>query len=371
MRAAEDHVGAPGGKNPPASGVRPVVSELRGLPLSVLDLAPVTSGSSHGVALSHSLELARRAEQLGYERYWVAEHHNMPGIASSAPAVLIAHLAAGTERIRVGSGGVMLPNHPPLVVAEQFGMLEALHPGRIDLGIGRAPGTDPVTASALRRSVDALSAEDFPQQLMDLMHFFGGDFPDDHPYRAITATPGLGDTPSIWLLGSSDYSAQVAGILGLPFAFAHHFSAVNTVPALRLYRRCFRPSAALERPYTLIGVAVICADSDERATWLAGPGALSFLRLRSGRPGTFPTPEQAAAYPYTDAERHFVASRLSNQVIGGPETVRRGLEELLERTEVDEMMLTTMVHDPEDRLRSYEAVAELAGLAERTDATRA
>jgi luciferase family oxidoreductase group 1 len=342
---------------------------VRTVPVSVLDLAPVPSGSSPSEALGHSIELARRAEQLGYTRLWVAEHHNMPGIASSAPAVLIAHLASATDRLRVGSGGVMLPNHPPLVVAEQFGMLEALHPGRIDLGIGRAPGTDQVTAAALRRSADALSAEDFPQQLMDLLAFFTGTFPPGHPYSAITAVPGLGNMPSIWLLGSSGYSAQVAGLLGLPFAFAHHFSAENTIPALRLYRETFRPSRSLPEPYALIGVAAICAESDERARWLAAPGILSFVRLRAGRPGTFPTPEEAAAHTYSPSERAIAEHRLANQVVGGPDTVREGLEGLIEATGADELMITTMVHDHHDRLRSYELIAEVAGLDGRGVAT--
>jgi luciferase family oxidoreductase group 1 len=345
------------------------VKDLLTVPLSVLDLAPVVAGSNSAQALGHSLELARRTEDLGYGRYWVAEHHNMPGIASSAPAVLIAHLAAGTDRMRIGSGGVMLPNHPPLVVAEQFGMLEALHPGRIDLGIGRAPGTDQVTAAALRRTAAAMSAEDFPQQLMDLLGFFSGNFPPGHPYRSITATPGLGYSPSIWLLGSSGYSAQVAGMLGLPFAFAHHFSAENTIPALRLYRETFRPSEVLEESYAMIGVSVLCAETDEHAQWLAGPGLLSFVRLRSGRPGPFPTPEEAAAYQYTPGEKSIARSRMANQVIGSPETVRRGLDQLLADTGVDELMVTTMVHSHADRLRSYQLVAEMAGLNDRVVAT--
>lgn len=344
---------------------------LRTVPLSVLDLAPVVSGSSASVALGRSVELAQLAEQLGYRRYWVAEHHNMPGIASSAPAVLIAHLASVTEHIRVGSGGVMLPNHPPLVVAEQFGTLEALHPGRIDLGIGRAPGTDPVTATALRRSVDALSAEDFPEQLIDLLGFFSGTFPDDHPYRSITAVPGRGNTPAIWVLGSSGYSAQVAGLLGVPFAFAHHFSAENTLPALRLYREAFRPSAVLEQPYAMIGVSVICAESDEEAERLARPGILSFVRLRSGRPGPFPTPQDAAEYQFTPSERRIVESRRSGQVLGGPDTVRRRLDELLNDTGADELMITTMVYDQADRLHSYRRVADLAGLAAHASSNRA
>ena len=241
--------------------------------LSVLDLAIVGEGSSHAEALAHSVDLARAVERLGYHRHWVAEHHNMPGIASSAPAVLAATLAAETERIRVGSGGVMLPNHVPLVVAEQFGMLEALHPGRIDLGIGRAPGTDGITAAALRRSVEALSDEDFPRQLAELIGFFRGEFPEGHPYNRITAVPGVGDQPEIWLLGSSGYSAQLAGMLGMRFSFAHHFMPRNTDAALELYRSNFRPSDQLSEPYAMVAVAAICADDDERARYLSGPCA--------------------------------------------------------------------------------------------------
>ncbi len=338
------------------------MTSLRTIPLSVLDLAPVVDGSTASAALAHTVDLARRAEQLGYMRYWVAEHHNMPGIASSAPAVLIARLASVTERMRVGSGGAMLPNHAPLVVAEQFGMLEAMHPGRIDLGIGRAPGTDPVTAAALRRTAHGLSADEFPSQFVDLLSFFRGDWPERHPYRGITAVPALGNMPAVWLLGSSDYSAQVAGLLGLPFAFAHHFSARNTLPALRAYRERFRPSEVLAEPYAMIGVSVICAESDERARWLAGPGELSFVRLRSGRPGPFPTPDEAAAHEYTPDERAILASRDSGSVTGGPETVERRLDELLAETEADELMITTVVHDHEDRVSSYERIARLAGL---------
>jgi luciferase family oxidoreductase group 1 len=342
------------------------VASLRNVSLSVLDLAPVASGSTASEALANSVQLAQLAERLGYRRFWVAEHHNMPGIASSSPAVLIAHLASLTDHIRVGSGGVMLPNHTPLVVAEQFGMLEALHPGRIDLGIGRAPGTDPVTAAALRRSVDTLSAEDFPEQLMDLFGFFSGTFPDGHPYRAITAVPGLGNSPAVWLLGSSGYSAQVAGLLGLPFAFAHHFSAENTLPALRLYRESFRPSSVLEHPYVMLGVSVICAESDEDAEGLARPGILSFVRLRSGRPGPLPTPLAAAEYQFTPSERRVVESRRASQVLGGPDTVRRGLDDLLQSTDADELMVTTIVYDQADQLRSYQRIADLADLPART-----
>ncbi|RLK12402.1 luciferase family oxidoreductase group 1 [Micromonospora sp. M71_S20] len=323
------------------------------VPLSVLDLAPVAAGATAGAALRHTTELARRTEELGYRRFWVAEHHNMPAIASSAPAVLLAHLAAHTSTIRLGSGGVMLPNHAPLVVAEQFGTLEALHPGRIDLGIGRAPGTDQVTALALRRTMEGLSAEGFPRELADLMNYFSGERPGP-----ITATPGLGEQPAVWLLGSSGFSAQLAGLLGLPFSFAHHFSAQNTVPALALYRQHFRPSKWLEQPYAMVAVNAVCADTDERAEWLAGPAALSFLRLRSGRPEPLSTPDEAAAYPYTEAEREFVRQRRDGQATGSPETVRRQLGELLARTGADELMLTTLVYDVADRVRSYELIAE-------------
>jgi luciferase family oxidoreductase group 1 len=323
------------------------------VPLSVLDLAPVAAGTTAGAALRHTTELARRTEELGYHRFWVAEHHNMPAIASSAPAVVIAHLAAATTTIRVGSGGVMLPNHAPLVVAEQFGTLEALHPNRIDLGIGRAPGTDQVTALALRRTMEGLSAEGFPQELADLVNYFTGDRPGP-----ITASPGRGDMPAVWLLGSSGFSAQLAGLLGLPFSFAHHFSGTNTLPALALYRQHFRPSQWLEKPYAMVAVSAICAESDEHAQWLAGPAALSFLRLRAGRPAPLSTPEEAAAYPYTDAEREFVRQRQDGQLLGSPATVRRQATELLARTGADELMLTTMVYDIAERARSFELIAE-------------
>ncbi|WBB67351.1 LLM class flavin-dependent oxidoreductase [Micromonospora sp. WMMD812] len=323
------------------------------VPLSVLDLAPVATGATAGEALRHTTELARRTEELGYHRFWVAEHHNMPGIASSAPAVLIAHLAAATSTIRLGSGGVMLPNHAPLVVAEQFGTLEALHPGRIDLGIGRAPGTDQVTALALRRTMEGLSAEGFPRELTDLMNYFSGEEPGP-----ITATPGLGQQPAVWLLGSSGFSAQLAGLLGLPFSFAHHFSAQNTLPALTLYRQSFRPSRWLDKPYAMVAVNAVCADTDERAEWLAGPAGLSFLKLRSGRPGPLATPEEAAAYPYTEVEREFVAQRREGQAMGSPDTVRRQLTDLLARTGADELMVTTLVYDVADRVRSYQLIAE-------------
>jgi luciferase family oxidoreductase group 1 len=331
--------------------------------LSVLDLAVVADGSGVSQALEESIELARGVERLGYRRFWVAEHHNMPGIASSATAVLIGHIAAATTSLRVGSGGIMLPNHAPLVIAEQFGTLEALHPGRIDLGIGRAPGTDQVTALALRRTPQALAADDFPQQLGELLAFFKGEFPETHPFRTITAVPGFGDQPELWLLGSSGFSAQLAGMLGLPFSFAHHFSSGNTLPALAMYRSCFRPSPTLTKPHAMVAVSVICAETDEQAQWLAGPSRLAFARLRSGRPGRLPTPEEAAAHEYSPTEQLILDSRTTGQIVGDPETVRAGLEALIRETQADELMVTAMIHGYGDRLRSYELVAGLAELA--------
>jgi luciferase family oxidoreductase group 1 len=328
------------------------------LPLSVLDLAVVPSGGTSGQALRDSVALAQEAERLGFRRFWVAEHHGMPGVASSAPPVLLAAVAGATSRIRVGSGGVMLPNHAPLVVAEQFGTLEALHPGRVDLGIGRAPGTDPRTAAALRRTAGPLSADDFPQQLLQLQAYFAGE------HEGLLAVPAAGNAPDVWLLGSSGYSAQLAGLLGLPFAFAHHFSAENTVPALALYRSSFRPSEHLPEPYAAICVSVVCAKDDDEAARIALPGALSFLRLRSGRPGTFPSPEEAAEHPWTPGELAWAQDRAAQQAVGGPMTVRARLDALVAETQADELMLTTMVHDPADRLRSFRLVAGLARSAE-------
>ncbi|MFF4417849.1 LLM class flavin-dependent oxidoreductase [Streptosporangium sp. NPDC001559] len=338
--------------------IRGVARGTAEVPLSILELAVVGSGVSPTRALRASTELARRAEEWGYHRIWVAEHHGMPSVASSSPAVLIAHLAAATRTIRLGSGGVMLPNHAPLVVAEQFGTLHALHPGRIDLGLGRAPGTDQATARALRRN--GPDADDFPEQLAELTAFLDGSFPEGHPLRKVVATPRTPESgrPPIWLLGSSGFSAQLAGVLGLPFAFAHHFSAANTLPALELYRSAFQPSAVLERPYAMIGVSAVAAETPERALSLALPGALSMLRLRRGAPQPVPTPEEARDHPYTPAERVFVEDYLSNVVLGDPGEVREGLNALRKRTEADELMVTTMVHDPEDRIRSYELLAQ-------------
>ena len=335
------------------------------VPLSVLDLSPVPTGVATAEALRRTVDLARHVERWGYGRYWVAEHHNMPGIASSAPAVLVGQVASATSTMRVGSGGVMLPNHVPLVVAEQFGMLEAIYPGRIDLGIGRAPGTDRVTAQALRRNIESLSDEDFPEQLAELREYFadhevGGQ--PGQPGRRVRAIPAEGNMPAVWLLGSSGYSAQLAGLLGLPFAFAHHFSSANTLPALALYRRAFMPSAVLAEPFCLISVSVVCAQDDQRARWLHGSSRLSMLRLRTGHPSTLPTPEEAAEYPYNDAERAVVAEATASHVVGDPAAVGASLRELAERTGVDELMVTTSTYAHADRLDSYRLLAEAAVL---------
>jgi len=331
-----------------------------GIPLSVLDLAPVAEGFTPADALRNSLGLAPRVEQLGYRRYWVAEHHNMPGIASSSPPVLLSRVGAETSTIRLGSGGVMLPNHSSLVVAEQFGMLEALNPGRIDLGIGRAPGTDQLTASALRRA--HIGPEHFPEQLLELCNYFDGEWPEDHPFRHITATPGLGYEPQLWMLGSSTYGAQAAGALGWRYSFAHHFASANTMAAVQAYREAFKPGGDIEAPYLMLGVSVVCAETDERAEWLASPGKLSFVRLRSGRPGKFPTPEEAAAHEYSPQEELLLTQRVGSQIVGSPETVLAGLRDLVERTAADELIITTAVHAHEDRVRSYELIAESIGL---------
>ena len=327
------------------------------IPLSVLDLAPISSGRSVQDAVQESIALARHTEALGYGRMWVAEHHGMPGIASSAPAVLLAALGAATSTIRVGSGGVMLPNHSPLVVAEQFATLEALYPGRVDLGLGRAPGTDQRTSKLLRRG----DSDDFPGDLALLRALLQG------PVQGIVAAPAGDSAPDVWLLGSSGYSAQLAGLLGLPFAFAHHFSGENTVPALSLYRSTFSPGVLAE-PHAMICASVLVADDDETARREALPGALSFVHLRQGRPGVLPTVAQAHAYDWSPQERAFAEQRLDSQVLGSPESVASGLERLLDDTGADELMVTTAAHDPAVRLRSY---ALLAGLGSRETGTLA
>ncbi|MEU4922026.1 LLM class flavin-dependent oxidoreductase [Streptomyces parvus] len=355
-------------------GIRGAAAGTATVPLSVLDLVTVGQGRTATQALRTSVEIAKLTESRGFHRFWVAEHHSMPGVASSSPAVILAHIAAHTERIRLGSGGVMLPNHAPLVIAEQFGTLEAMAPGRIDLGLGRAPGTDGATAAALRRT-DRLNegADDFPQQLMELIRFLDDDFPDGHPYARIHAVPGpvqatspggvqSAHRPPVWLLGSSGFSARLAGTLGLPFAFAHHFSAQNTIPALDLYRESFRPSAVLDAPYALIGVSALAADDEREARRQVLTGALSMVRLRTGRPGLIPSPEEAEAYDFSPMEREFVDGWLGNVIHGTADEVRTGLDDLAKRTGADELMITANAHGGDARLRSYGLIADAYGL---------
>ena len=321
--------------------------------LSVLDLAVVSDGSSSADALVATTRLAQRADELGYHRFWVAEHHNMALVASTAPAVLIAHLAASTTRIKLGSGGVMLPNHPPLVVAEQFAMLEALHPGRIDLGVGRAPGTDPATAAALRRSPDALGAEDFPRDLLDLMGLLGDRRIEHGAWTRFRATPVATSQPDIVLLGSSGYSAQVAGQLGLAFAFAHHFDVPGTLEAIAWYRDSFRPSAVLDEPYTIVTASVLAGDDAEDADYLAGPARLAVLAIRTGRPAALLSPDKAANHPDLAVAR----AMPSNRIIGTGDEVVGALRDLATRTEADELMLSTMAYGVEDRIKTLELVS--------------
>jgi luciferase family oxidoreductase group 1 len=334
--------------------------------LSVLDVSPVSSDSTGAQALQNTLDLARLADRLGYERYWLAEHHNLPTIASSSPEVMVGHVAGATERIRVGAGGIMLPNHAPLKVVETFRVLEALHPGRIDLGIGRAPGTDPVTASALRRSKDtsrAAGAEDFPQQFGELLAFAGEGFPEDHPFHSMTAMPGEVGLPPIWLLGSSGYSARAAAQMGLGYAFASHFSPADPTAFMRDYRENFEPSEYFESPSAIIAVSVICGESDEHARELASSMQLAWVRMRSGKPSPLPSPEEAMAYQYNSVERHLAESYLSMQIMGDVETVREKVEQIAEQNGVDEIMVTTNVYDHHERLRSYERLAEVFEVA--------
>ena len=324
--------------------------------LSVLDLAMLREGATSAEALSDTTALARRADALGYSRFWVAEHHNMATVASTTPPVLIAHLAANTHNIRLGSGGVMLPNHPPLVVAEQFAMLEALYPGRIDLGIGRAPGTDHATAIALRRSADALGAEDFPRHLIDLMGLLGDVRADEGLWDQFRATPVATSSPWIVLLGSSGYSAELAGHLGLPFSFAHHFdlgSRENTVRAFELYRARFQPSAVLDEPFAIVSANVLTAPTAEEADFQAGPGRLMSLARRTGRFDPVCSPESAARNPGLAAARTIPTNRL----VGAPELVADQLELLAEDTQADEVMVATMTHGIEERCQSLELLA--------------
>jgi luciferase family oxidoreductase group 1 len=322
-------------------------------PLSVLDLSPIVRGGDAAQALHHSLDLARHAERWGYRRYWLAEHHNLGGVASAATAVAIGYVAGGTSTIRVGSGGVMLPNHAPLVIAEQFGTLESLYPGRIDLGLGRAPGTDPRTARALRRD-QSLGADSFPQDVMELRSYFLPAAPG----QAVRAVPGVGLNVPIWLLGSSLFSAGLAAALGLPFAFAGHFAPDQMMAALASYRRDFVPSAALARPYAMVGAGVFGADTDAEARRLFTSALQQFVQLRRGTPGPLPPPVDSMAGRWTDLERAGVEHALGQAIVGDAATVRAGLEALTERTGADEIILTAQIYDHAARLHSFEIAAQ-------------
>jgi luciferase family oxidoreductase group 1 len=326
------------------------------VPLSILDLSPITEGSDAGQALRNSLDLARHVERLGYRRYWMAEHHNLPGIASAATAVALAHVAAGTSHIKIGAGGIMLPNHAPLLIAEQFGTLAALHPGRVELGLGRAPGSDQLTLRAMRRNLLA-DVDQFPQDVIELM----GYFEPAEPGQRVQAVPGAGLRVPLWILGSSLYGAQLAAILGLPFAFASHFAPAMLAQAVAIYRQRFRPSAQLAAPHVMLGVAVVAAESDEEARYLFSSLQQSTLNNRLGRPGRVPPPVrdfEAQLDPYA---RAVVADALGAAMVGGPETVRRALAEFVAETGANELMVTANIFDHEKRKRSFEIVAEVAG----------
>lgn len=332
--------------------------------LSVLDLSPVPSGSSSADALRNTLDLARFADEIGYERYWLAEHHNTSLLASPAPEVMIGHVASVTKRIRVGSGGIMLPNHSPLKVAETFRLLEALHPGRVDLGIGRAPGTDQMTALALRRSRAAMNVDDFPQQLAELLAFFSRSFPDNHPFSKIRAIPDDVPTPRIWLLGSSDFSARLAAQLGLGFAFAHHISPSPAVEALRLYHERFRPSEYFTEPNSILAVSAICAETDALAQELASSADLTLLRFQKGNhQGALPGVAEAKAYPYTDYDREIIDANRARLFVGSPAAIRDQLSRFAAQTGVREIMITTMIHDHALRRRSYALLADAFALS--------
>ena len=325
-------------------------------PLSILDLAPITDGGDAARALRNSLDLAQHAEGWGYRRYWVAEHHNMDGVASSATAVLVGYIAGATKTIRVGSGGVMLPNHAPLVIAEQFGTLATLYPGRIDLGIGRAPGTDRLTMRALRRHLAASDEEEgFPRDVQELQAYLGDGGPDQ-PVRAI---PGIGTRVPIWLLGSSLYSAQLAAYLGLPFAFASHFAPDMLLQALQVYRSTYRPSAEWPAPHAMVGVNVIAAASDDEAAWLFTSLQQRFLGMQRGQRGPLPKPIDPALLEsmWTAQEKHGVQRMLAATAVGSPHSVRRQLDAIVEQTAADELIVAGAIHDHAARLRSYQLLA--------------
>jgi luciferase family oxidoreductase group 1 len=330
--------------------------ESRVIPFSVLDLAPINRGSDAAQAFRNSLDLAQHAERWDYRRFWLAEHHNMPGIASAATAVVIGYIAGGTKTIRVGSGGIMLPNHAPLVIAEQFGTLQSLYGGRIDLGLGRAPGTDQRTARALRRDL-AASAENFPRDVMELQALLGPLQPD----QAVRAVPGTGLRVPIWLLGSSTFSAQLAALLGLPFAFASHFAPAELMRALDMYRSRFQPSQQLREPYAMVGVNVFAANTDAEAQRLFTSLQQQFISLRRGTPGPLPPPVDNMDDHWSPMEQAGVEQSLAYSVIGTPDTVERGLRALIAETGADELMLTAQIYDHAARLRSFEIAAEVRG----------
>jgi len=324
------------------------------IPFSVLDLSPVNEDSTPAESFRNSLSLAQHAERLGYKRFWLAEHHNMTGIASAATSVVIGYIAGGTQKIRVGAGGIMLPNHAPLVIAEQFGTLESLYPKRIDLGLGRAPGSDRTTAHALRRTLHS-DGDDFPELLEELRFFFREPVEN----QKVRAVPGAGLDVPIWLLGSSGFSARLAGELGLPFAFAGHFSPEYTLPALELYRKSFEPSDALEKPYAMLAINIVAADTDQEAWRLATTQFQSFLRLIRGTPGQMQPPRDTMGGLWTAQEKALVDARLGGSIIGGAATVRENLEKMLGETKADELMINAMIYDHAARLRSYEIVADV------------
>ena len=326
--------------------------------LSVLDLSPVSAGSTGAQALRNSLDLAQLADKLGYVRYWVAEHHSMPAIASSAPDIMIGQIAALTRHIRVGSGGVMLPNHAPLMVAERFKVLEALFPGRIDLGLGRAPGTDPATSYALRRRQGVTEEDDFLDRFNELMLLETRAFPAGHPFHNVRAMPSEVTLPPIYLLGSSDYSAQLAGHIGAAFSFAHHFATFDAAEAMRIYRESFKPSAAHAKPYAILATHVVCADTDEEAERLAKTVDLNFVRRNKGEYQPLASPEDATAYDYAPVDRARIAQNRTRLSIGSPATVKAKLAPLLAATQADELMVTTMIYSHDARKHSYELLAK-------------
>lgn len=329
------------------------------LPLSILDVSPVIEGSSSAQALRNTIDLARFADERGFTRFWMAEHHNSPSIASTTPDIMIGQVARETQHIRVGSGGVMLPNHAPLKVAESFKLLEALFPDRIDLGIGRAPGTDMRTALALRRSQEALAADNFPEEVLELQAFANGSFPADHPFSAITAYPNDVPLPPIWLLGSSGFSAQLAAQIGSGFAFAHHINGAAAIPAMTIYRERFKLSEGFPKPHAILAASVICADTDEEAEELALSVTFSFFSLFAGlKHGPLRRPADVKAYPFTSEQWAVFQSVRERHIIGSPETVRAVLDPLLDRTQADELMVLTMVYDHSARLHSYDLLAD-------------